>query len=135
MILMICEAMPSIISMSFSKRKSEIGVRHMKTFKVWVDDLRIPPSDANIWVRSVDDAIVVIYMYEKQYEYDTILLDMDHDAGDYAKDGGDYINILNWLEESGLVDTGYSFRLHSMNPVGVQNMRAIIQKNNWKEIS
>ena len=106
----------------------------MKTFKVWVDDLRIPPSDANVWVRSVDDAKVVIYMYEKQYDYDTILLDMDHDAGDYAKDGGDYINILNWLEEFGFVDTGYSFRLHSMNPVGVQNMRAIIQKNNWKEI-
>ena len=106
----------------------------MKTFKVWVDDLRIPPSDANVWVRSVDDAIVVIYMYEKQYEYDTILLGMAHAAGDYAKNGGDYINILNWLEKSGLVDTGYSFRLHSMNPVGVQNMRAIIQKNNWKEV-
>ena len=107
----------------------------MTTFKVWVDDLRTPPSDANVWVRSVEEARVVIYMYEKQYDYDTILLDLDHDAGDFASDGGDYINILNWLEESGLVDTGYSFRLHSMNPVGVQNMRAIIQKNNWKEIS
>lgn len=28
----------------------------------------------------------------------------------------------------------YSFRLHSANPVGVQNMRAIIQANGWKEI-
>ena len=107
----------------------------MKTFKVWVDDLRTPPSDANVWVRSVEEAKVVIYMYEKQYHYDTILLDLNHDAGDFTSDGGDYINILNWLEESGFVDTGYSFRLHSMNPVRVQNMRAIIQKNNWKEIS
>ena len=26
------------------------------------------------------------------------------------------------------------FKLHSMNPVGIQNMRAIIQRNGWKEV-
>lgn len=25
-------------------------------------------------------------------------------------------------------------RIHSMNPVGVQNMRAIIQRNGWTEV-
>lgn len=65
---------------------------------------------------------------------DTILISLDYDAGDFAKYGGDYIKILDWLEEVGYVDTGYFFHLHSQNPVGVQNMRAIIQHNGWREI-
>jgi hypothetical protein len=59
------------------------------------------------------------------------LIDMDHDAGDYAQFGGDYIKLLDWLEETG---RNYPIRIHSMNPVGVANMRAIIEKNGWKEI-
>lgn len=50
---------------------------------------------------------------------DNILIDLDHDAGDYASKGGDYIKLLDWLEAKNIVDTGYSFHLHSMNPVGV----------------
>jgi len=56
---------------------------------------------------------------------------MDHDAGDYAIFGGDYIRLLDWLEETG---RNYPIRIHSMNPVGVANMRRIIQRNNWKEV-
>lgn len=59
------------------------------------------------------------------------LLDLDHDAGEYACCGGDYIKILDWLEETG---RNYPIRIHSQNPVGVQNMRAIIQRNGWKEV-
>ena len=59
------------------------------------------------------------------------LLDIDHDAGDYAKFGGDYIKLLDWLEETG---RNYPIRIHSANPVGVANMRRIIQRNGWKEI-
>jgi hypothetical protein len=58
-------------------------------------------------------------------------IDIDHDAGDYAEDGGDYIKLLDWLEQSG---RNYAIRIHSMNPVGAQNMRTIIQKNGWTEI-
>lgn len=59
------------------------------------------------------------------------LIDIDHDAGDYASDGGDYIKLLDWLEETG---RNYPIRIHSANAVGVQNMRRIIQRNNWKEV-
>jgi hypothetical protein len=59
------------------------------------------------------------------------LIDIDHDAGIYARHGGDYIKLLDWLEETG---RNYPIRIHSMNPVGVQNMRAIIQRNGWKEV-
>ena len=59
------------------------------------------------------------------------LIDIDHDAGDYVSDGGDYIKLLDWLEETG---RSYPIRIHSMNPVGVRNMRLIIAKNGWEEV-
>ena len=52
-------------------------------------------------------------------------------AGDYVSDGGDYITILNWLEETG---RSYPIHIHSMNSVGVENMRRIIKKNGWEEV-
>ena len=59
------------------------------------------------------------------------LIDIDHDAGDWAFEGGDYIRLLDWLEETG---RNYPIRIHSQNPVGIANMRRIIQRNGWKEV-
>ena len=59
------------------------------------------------------------------------LIDMSHSAGDCAQYGGDYIKLLDWLEENGY---NHPIRIHSQNPVGVANMRAIIERNKWKEI-
>ena len=100
---------------------------------LWVDDLREPPKTGNnwLWARSVSEAKTAIMFYERQRQVDFIHIDLDHDAGDYTKDGGDYIEILNWLEETG---RNYPIRIHSMNPVGVQNMRVIIQRNGWTEV-
>jgi hypothetical protein len=60
------------------------------------------------------------------------LIDLDYDAGEYAADGGDYIRLLEWLEET---RRNYPIRIHSTNPVGIINMKRIIQKNGWKEIT
>ena len=57
------------------------------------------------------------------------LIDIDYDAGDFGPP--DYIAILDWMEETG---RNYPIRIHSMNPVGVENMRRIIQKNGWTEV-
>ena len=82
--------------------------------KIWVDDIRIPPSDEWNWVKSVNDAITEIIYDELNVEYEgeIYLISLDHDAGDYAKDGGDYIHLLDWLEETG---RNYPIRIHSMN--------------------
>ena len=64
-------------------------------------------------------------------EYTIDYIDIDHDAGEYVNDGGDYIKLLDWLEETG---RDYPIRIHSMNPVGVANMRAIIQRNGCTEV-
>lgn len=102
--------------------------------KLWVDDVRQPPSDEWLWAVSVDQAKLAIKVYEINMYDDTIIIDLDHDAGDYAQYGGDFIRLLDWLEEMGIVDTGYFFHIHTQNPVGRENMRRIIEHNGWREI-
>lgn len=103
-------------------------------FRLWVDDVRPAPSEDWIWAKTVREARAAIHMYERQMSVDTILISLDHDAGDYAEDGKDYIDLLNWLEYWKIPDTGYFFHLHSQNPVGVENMRRIISHNGWREV-
>lgn len=88
--------------------------------KIWLDDLRSAP-DGFVWCRSVNEAKSVIEKAEKSATVE--LIDCDHDLGDYAQDGGDGIKLLDWLAERG---TFYPIALHTMNPVGRDNMlRAI----------
>ena len=104
--------------------------------RIWVDDLR-PAPEGYVWLKTVNDAIRYIEIYGDYLDFDNNLVDMieiidiDHDAGNYAYYGGDYIKLLDWLEETG---RSYPIHIHSMNPVGVANMRRIIERNGWKEI-
>jgi hypothetical protein len=109
--------------------------------KLWIDDLR-PAPVGYTWVKTVNDAKRYIESAEEIEELFPTgtpvikLIDLDHDAGDYRAVGGDYINILNWLEYRQHSQNGkvYPIRIHSFNPVGCVNMRAIIERNGWKEI-
>lgn len=99
--------------------------------KLWVDDVR-PAPDGYVWLRTTEEARTCIRIYERTPELTQIeLIDIDHDAGDFAHLGGDYIKLLDWLEETG---RNYPIRIHSMNPVGRENMRAIIRRNGWTEV-
>ena len=103
------------------------------TVKVWVDDVR-PAPEGYKWIKSVNEAIDFLRVgkwYDDYIVNVDFFIDIDHDAGDYASDGGDYIKILDWMEKENMRAT---FHIHSMNPVGVQNMRNIIQRNGWKEV-
>lgn len=104
---------------------------------IWVDDIR-PAPDGYVWCKTVNEAKHIITCVNSMRNIEchdylpTIgILDLDHDAGDYATYGGDYIEILNWLEKQGW---SIPIRLHTMNPVGKENMRRIIQKNGWTEV-
>ncbi len=92
--------------------------------KLWIDDIR-PAPDGFIWCKSVNQAKAAINAYEHQYSCDNILIDLDNDAADYFK-------ILDWLEEKNIVDTGYFFKIHSKNPVGIMKMEDIIRHNGWR---
>ena len=96
--------------------------------KLWIDDMR-PAPEGYVWFKTVNE--VKEWLGRIEYTYGVELIDIDHDAGDYACDGGDYIKLLDWLGETG---RNYPIRIHSQNIVGVQNMRRIIQRNGWKEV-
>ena len=117
-----------------------------ENMKIWIDDIR-PAPPGYTWIKNVNSAKEWITIFETRANglkelisknpnskivIPTIeVVDIDHDAGEYASDGGDYIKLLDWLEET---NRNYPIRIHSMNPVGIENMRRIIQKNGWKEI-
>lgn len=113
--------------------------------KLWIDDVR-PAPEGYVWCNSVNDAINTIKLRESRIEnilqrytpsemrmkdLSIQVIDIDHDAGEYSQYGGDYIKLLDWLEETG---RNYPIHIHSMNPVGVENMRRIIQRNGWTEV-
>lgn len=101
--------------------------------KIWVDDIRPAPEG---WCQaySVNAAKEMILANYPDIEG----ISLDHDSSIYNQFGGDYINILKWLEEeehkTNKKIVTFPIHIHSMNSVGVENMRNIIQHNNWKEI-
>jgi hypothetical protein len=97
--------------------------------KLWIDDVR-PAPEGYFWCKTVGQARIAVEEAEC-LKVPIELIDTDHDAGTYVGCGGDYIRLLDWLESTG---RNYPIRIHSMNPVGVANMRAIIERNGWKEI-
>lgn len=104
---------------------------------IWIDDMRPVPERYNgkKWIvcSTVNDTMKIIRQKYKSGNTD-FFLDIDNDAGfEYAKHGGDYINILKQLESmyygGHLKYINVKIHIHSMNSVAVQNMRAIIQAN------
>lgn len=93
--------------------------------KLWIDDVR-PAPFGYVWCKSVNEAKQII-----ENASSIELINIDHDAGEYACNGGDYIKLLDWLEET---KREYHIHIHSMNPVGVENMRRIIERNGWTEV-
>ena len=109
--------------------------------RLWIDDVR-PAPDGYVWCKSTLNALHTIYHNADEIEE----IALDHDAGEYAIEGGDFIKVLDelerlchsrnaikrthWLEHC----SGYKFSFHSANPVGVANMRRILERNGWKEV-
>ena len=113
---------------------------------LWLDDIReVPEIYENYTVRdekgfgmntyivykvkSVDDAITLTKSAIDNNRYDGYLFDLDHDLGEYAKDGGDAIKFIDWLIENYHdKNMKFKFHFHSMNPVGVENMKNAVSK-------
>ena len=100
-----------------------MGNYNGKSIKIWVDDLRVP-KDGYVGVKSVNETIALIEEIEADGG-NIVLLDLDHDLGDYAKDGGDAIKILDYLAER---ETFYPIAIHTQNPVGRANMERMINR-------
>ena len=114
---------------------------------VWVDDIRRAPADY-IWIRTVNRFKMwfkVVYNHDLWYDsyacksvahYD-LLISMDHEAQDFVADGGNYIEILNYLEEimpkiSKWSEFRIIFRFHTGNETVTEEMKKIIKRNGWE---
>ena len=100
----------------------------MRIAYIWLDDVR-PFGGGGIHalhdydcytVRSVNEAIDIITSCEPAHE--KFILNLDHDLGDYAKDGGDGYKLVEWLIETGRNTNNYQVCCHSMNPVGKEHI-------------
>lgn len=104
--------------------------------RLWLDDLR-PAPEGYKWVKSVGEAkIRCCQRLNPNKELLIEEFDLDHDAGNYSFAGGDYIELLKWLEEKAYVENwviNSVFKIHSQNVVGRNNMNAIIERNSWKK--
>ena len=80
------------------------------------------------------DGDAALYAYAARFdkvELDNLIVSEQEIAEAFSKVDSDYIEILNWMERTG---RNYPIHIHSMNVVGVENMRRIIRKNGWKEM-
>lgn len=103
------------------------GLSKPEHIKIWLDDVREVP-EGYCRCHSVNEAIKKIIECEKEYAViDEI--NCDHDLGDNASDGGDGIKLIDWLAER---KTHYPVKLHTMNPVGRENMQREIDRY-WNE--
>lgn len=91
--------------------------------KIWLDDIRKAPNGYHHTYSVNETKKYIIYCEHKNIKIE--LLDLDHDLGDYAFDGGDAIKLVLWLAET---ERYYPITIHSMNPVGRDNMQAIISR-------
>ena len=103
------------------------GLSKPEHIKIWLDDVREAP-EGYCHCHSVNETIKKIIKCEKEYAViDEI--NCDHDLGDYASDGGDGIKLIDWLVKR---KTYYPVKLHTMNPVGHENMQREIDRY-WNE--
>lgn len=103
--------------------------------KIWVDDVR-PAPEGYVWVKSVNQAKEAIFDAEREFVFNyrngnrdlkflVEIIDLDYDSGDYEKDGGPYIKLMDWLVERG---TLYPLAFHSQNCVGMENMKRMYRR-------
>ncbi len=102
---------------------SEFPLFLRNSVKIWLDDERDAPSDY-IHCHSVNETIKKIQECEKNAVF-IEELNLDHDLGEYANDGGDAIKLLDFLVQR---ETFYKVKLHTANPVGRANMQRVIDR-------
>lgn len=89
----------------------------MNMSKLWIDDIRIPPFGFD-WAKTSHDAINMIQRRNEPYEH----IAFDHDLG-----GEDTTRaVVLWLCENPK-HWPKTASIHSMNPVGVEWLRGMIQ--------
>ena len=102
-----------------------------KEIYIYIDDMRQPLIPDVLWVKSYDEAIAAVRSLDEVEVIInmpiTLTIDFDHDLGE-EKTGYDF---AKWLIEQSYLG---KFRIHSMNPVGANNIRQLLKHYGWTEV-
>lgn len=92
------------------------------SWKLFLDDIRNPEEDC-LLARSVPEAIGLIE--KKGFP---IYISFDHDLGDNTLSGKQFADIIceKILDGEWILSKGFSYQVHSDNPVGAENIRGLL---------
>ena len=107
----------------------------MRRYRIWLDDVRPIPDWMNspdcIWYDNAEKLIYDLrYIYKTFSLRDIELISLDNDLGEGRVEG---YKVLDWLE-SLQEPIPFGIHIHTSNPVARERMRAIVERNGWKEI-
>lgn len=96
---------------------------------IYLDDVRDTPSD-QIWHRtfSVNGTKDLIQSLENIGIGKEFTISLDHDLGEQSKYGGDAIELVKWLIETGRTGENITLEFHTSNVVGLTNMYALYKR-------
>ena len=112
---------------------------------LWLDDVRTPPADGWIWVKTADEAIEKLKtgnvtfasldhdLADEQYPWNAILginphewfYHMDKYPISFKEKTG--YDVILWMEENN-VWPSHGVKCHSQNPVGRKRINTVIEK-------
>jgi hypothetical protein len=90
--------------------------------KLWLDDKRPMPWPYTVHVKTASEAIAELEAGGVTH------ISLDHDLGDIQKTGNGYM-VACWIEKAayeGVLER-LEWAVHSMNPIGAENMRRALQ--------
>ncbi len=100
--------------------------------KLWLDDIRNPPDDTWTTARTADEAIAILktgFVVEASLDHDlghcpacTECKGWGSPCGCRCHLSGNFV--VNWMATEGVWPE--HVRIHSMNPVGAENMRSTL---------
>lgn len=95
---------------------------YLMKWKLFFDDERYPPDSLLDWkiARSYDDAVWMITEYGLPS-----FISFDHDMGYKRLTGMDFCKwFCNWVMDNNIDLSSFFYHVHSMNPVGKENIEA-----------
>ena len=107
----------------------------MQKYRLWLDDVRSIPTWMDnpncVWYIRAEDMIGDMKRLNKLFSLSDIeYISLDNDLGEGRMEG---YKVLDWLE-SLQIPIPFGIHIHTSNSVARERMRAIIQRNGWKEI-
>lgn len=96
--------------------------------RIWVDDVRLPPDDDWMWVRTSDHAISILKTVSEWHTNLIQVMSLDHDLGILPYSGKEDTTrpIVLWMCENNFWPN--KVVCHSQNPVGRYWIESMVER-------